>query len=307
MFTYGRDFRITIFGASHEDYVGILIEGIKAGTHIDFEQIKTSLDRRRPSSIDETSRREKDDLVVLSGYENDHTTEAPLVILIKNSDVKKSDYIDIKNAFRPGHADYSKFIKYDGQAYETGGGIFSGRMTVALVVAGEIARQIHDFDISSEVIFAKANTGSQIKIIANEINPGLGQPFFDSVESVVSHILFSIPSVKGVNFGNILETYKMSSVEALDEFYMEDQKVKTKHNHDGGVQGGLTNGMPLVINVFLKPIPTVNIDVETLDKDFNKTTIKASGRHDKQIANRVGVVLESAVQIALLDLLMRAR
>lgn len=307
MFTYGRDFRITIFGASHEDYVGILIEGIKAGTHIDFEQIKTSLDRRRPSSIDETSRREKDDLVVLSGYENDHTTEAPLVILIKNSDVKKSDYSDIKDAFRPGHADYSKFIKYQGQAYETGGGIFSGRMTVALVVAGEIARQIHDFDISSEIIFAKANTGSQIKIIANEINPGLGQPFFDSVESVVSHILFSIPSVKGVNFGNILETYKMSSVEALDEFYMEDQKVKTKYNHDGGVQGGITNGMPLVINVFLKAIPTVNIDVETLDKDFNKTTIKASGRHDKQIANRVGVVLESAVQIALLDLLMRAR
>lgn len=307
MFTYGRDFRITIFGASHEDYVGILIEGIKAGTHIDFEQIKTSLDRRRPSSIDETSRREKDDLVVLSGYENDHTTEAPLVILIKNSDVKKFDYSDIKDAFRPGHADYTKFIKYQGQAYETGGGIFSGRMTVALVVAGEIARQIHDFDISSEVIFAKANTGSQIKIIANEINPGLGQPFFDSVESVVSHILFSIPSVKGVNFGNILETYKMSSVEALDEFYMEDQKVKTKYNHDGGVQGGITNGMPLVINVFLKPIPTVNIDVETLDKDFNKTTIKASGRHDKQIANRVGVVLESAVQIALLDLLMRAR
>lgn len=307
MFTYGRDFRITIFGASHDNYVGILIEGIKAGTHIDFEQIKTSLDRRRPSNAEETSRREEDGLTVVSGYENDHTTEAPLVILIKNSDVKKSDYIDIKNAFRPGHADYSKFIKYQGQAYETGGGIFSGRMTVALVVAGEIARQIHDFDISSEIIFAGENTGSQIKIIAEKIDLGLGQPFFDSVESVVSHILFSVPSVKGINFGNILETYKMSSVEALDEFYMEDQKVKTKYNHDGGVQGGLTNGMPLVINVFLKPIPTVNIDVETLDKDFNKTTIKASGRHDKQIANRVGVVLESAVQIALLDLLMRAR
>lgn len=307
MFIYGRDFRITIFGASHEDYVGILIEGIKAGTHIDFGKIKTSLDRRRPTSTEETSRSEEDELVLVSGYENDHTTEAPLVILIKNSDVKKSDYSDIKNAFRPGHADYSKFIKYDGQAYETGGGIFSGRMTVALVVAGEIARQIHDFDISSKIIFAEGNTGSQIKILADKIDPGLGQPFFDSVESVVSHILFSIPSVKGVNFGNILETYKMSSVEALDEFYMEGEKLKTKHNHDGGVQGGITNGMPLLINVFLKAIPTVNIDVETLDKDFNQRTIKASGRHDKQIANRVGVVLESAVQIALLDLLMRAR
>lgn len=307
MFTYGRDFRITIFGASHEDYVGILIDGIKAGTHIDFDQIKTSLGRRRPASDEETSRREGDELVLVSGYEKDHTTEAPLAILIKNSDVKKTDYSDIKDAFRPGHADYSKFIKYQGQAYETGGGIFSGRMTVALVVAGEIARQIHDFDISSEIIFAGENTGSQIKIIAEKIDPGLGQPFFDSVESVVSHILFSIPSVKGVNFGNILETYKMSSVEALDEFYMEGEKLKTKYNHDGGVQGGITNGMPLVINVFLKAIPTVNIDVETLDKDFNQTTIKASGRHDKQIANRVGVVLESAIQIALLDLLMRAR
>ena len=307
MFTYGRDFKITIFGASHGDYIGILIEGIKAGTNIDFEKIKKSLDRRRPSSSGETLRREEDDLVVISGYENDHTTEAPLAILIKNSDIKKSDYSDIKDAFRPGHADYSKFIKYGGQAYETGGGIFSGRMTVALVVAGEIARQIHDFKISSEIIFAKANTGSQIKILAENIGPGLGQPFFDSVESLVSHILFSVPSVKGINFGNILETYKMSSVEALDEFYMEGEEVKTKHNHDGGVQGGITNGMPLLINVFLKPIPTVNIDVETLDKDFNKTTIKASGRHDKQIANRVGIVLESAVQIALLDLLMRAR
>lgn len=307
MFTYGRDFKITIFGASHEDYIGILIEGIKAGTHINFEKIEKSLDRRRPSSSGETLRREEDDLVVVSGYENDHTTEAPLAILIKNADVKKSDYSDIKDAFRPGHADYSKFIKYGGQAYETGGGIFSGRMTVALVVAGEIARQIHDFKISSEIIFAKANTGSQIKILAENIGPGLGQPFFDSVESVVSHILFSVPSVKGINFGNILETYKMSSVEALDEFYMEGEEVKTKHNYDGGVQGGITNGMPLLINVFLKPIPTVNIDVETLDKDFNKTTIKASGRHDKQIANRVGIVLESAVQIALLDLLMRAR
>ena len=307
MFTYGRDFKITIFGASHEDFIGILIEGIKAGTNIDFEKIKKSLDRRRPSSSGETLRREDDDLVIVSGYENNHTTEAPLVILIKNADVKKSDYSDIKDAFRPGHADYSKFIKYGGQAYETGGGIFSGRMTVALVVAGEIARQIHDFKISSEIIFAKANTGSQIKILAENIGPGLGQPFFDSVESLVSHILFSVPSVKGINFGNILETYKMSSVEALDEFYMEGEEVKTKHNHDGGVQGGITNGMPLLINVFLKPIPTVNIDVETLDKDFNKTTIKASGRHDKQIANRVGIVLESAVQIALLDLLMRAR
>ncbi|WP_099950436.1 chorismate synthase [Ezakiella peruensis] len=307
MFTYGRDFRITIFGASHEDYVGILIDGIKAGTHIDFDQIKTSLGRRRPASDEETSRREGDELVLVSGYENDHTTEAPLAILIKNSDVKKTDYSDIKDAFRPGHADYSKFIKYQGQAYETGGGIFSGRMTVALVVAGEIARQIHDFDISSKIIFAEGNTGSHIKILAEKIDPGLGQPFFDSVESVVSHILFSVPSVKGINFGNILDTYKMSSVEVLDEFYMEDQKVKTKFNHDGGIQGGITNGMPLIINVFLKPIPTVNIDVETLDKDFNQTIIKASGRHDKQIANRVGVVLESAVQIALLDLLMRAR
>ena len=307
MFTYGRDFKITIFGASHEDFIGILIEGIKAGTNIDFEKIKKSLDRRRPSSSGETLRREEDDLVVISGYENDHTTEAPLAILIKNADVKKSDYSDIKDAFRPGHADYSKFIKYGGQAYETGGGIFSGRMTAALVVAGEIARQIHDFGISSEIIFAKANTGSQIKILAENIGPGLGQPFFDSVESVVSHILFSVPSVKGINFGNILETYKMSSVEALDEFYMEGEEVKTKHNHDGGVQGGITNGMPLLINVFLKPIPTVNIDVDTLDNDFKKTSIKVSGRHDKQIANRVGVVLESAVQIALLDLLMRAR
>ena len=174
MFTYGRDFKITIFGASHEDFIGILIEGIKAGTNIDFEKIKKSLDRRRPSSSGETLRREEDDLVVISGYENDHTTEAPLAILIKNADVKKSDYSDIKDAFRPGHADYSKFIKYGGQAYETGGGIFSGRMTVALVVAGEIARQIHDFGISSEIIFAKANTGSQIKILAENIGPGLG-------------------------------------------------------------------------------------------------------------------------------------
>lgn len=307
MFSFGKDFKITIFGASHDNALGIIVEGVKAGNKIDFDGIKEALKKRRPSSSSNTARVESDDFYLISGIEDGYTTEAPILITLKNSDIKKSDYDELSEKFRPGHADYSKFIKYDNHAFSTGGGIFSGRMTAPIVIAGEIARQIKDFDISSDIIFAEKNTGSHIKIEAKNVDAGIGEPFFDSVESYISHLMFSIPSVKGVCFGDILENYKKTSEEAVDEFYIEDDKVRTKYNYDGGVQGGITNGMPVVVNVFLKPIPSVNIEVETVNKSMENDTLKLSGRHDKQIANRVDIVLESVVQIALLDLYMRAK
>lgn len=307
MFSFGKDFKISIFGASHDNALGIMIEGVKAGTKIDFNNIKSALKRRRPKSDVETSRIEDDEFALISGIEDEHTTEAPILIAIKNENIKKSDYDELKDKFRPGHADYSKFIKYNDNAFSSGGGIFSGRMTAPIVIAGEIARQIKDFKIKSEIIFAEKNTGSHIKIITENIKPGIGEPFFDSAESYISHLMFSIPSVKGITFGDILENYKKTSIDVVDEYFIEENKVKTRHNYDGGVQGGITNGMPIVVNVFLKPIPTVSNEVNTVNKDMKTDTLKLSGRHDKQIADRVCVVLESVVQIALLDLYMRAR
>ena len=307
MFSFGKDFKITIFGASHDACIGVIVEGIQAGTKIDIDKIKLALDRRRPSLSTETARVESDEFSLISGLQNGMTTEAPLLIAIINEDVKKNDYDELIEKFRPGHADYSKFIKYSGNAFSTGGGIFSGRMTVAIVVAGEISRQINDFKVESDIVFADEGTGSNIKLIAKNINPGLGEPFFDSVESCISHLMFSIPSVKGIVFGNILNNYKKTSLEVVDEFYAEDKVIKTKHNYDGGIQGGITNGMPIELNVFLKPISSVMAEVNTVDKNFNNTKLRLKGRHDKQIANRVCVVLESVVQIALLDLYMRAR
>lgn len=307
MFSFGKDFKITIFGASHDNALGIIVEGVKAGTKIDFDGIKKALQKRRPSTDINTSRVEADDFYLISGIENGLTTEAPILIALKNSDIKKSDYDELSEKFRPGHADYSKYIKYDDHAFSTGGGIFSGRMTAPIVIAGEIARQIKDFDISSEIIFAGNNTGSHIKIESKNVEAGIGEPFFDSVESYISHLMFSIPSVKGVCFGDILENYKKTSEEVVDEFFVEVCKVKTMYNYDGGIQGGITNGMPVVVNVFLKPISSVNIEVETVNKSMENDTLKLPGRHDKQIANRVSIVLESVMQIALLDLYMRAR
>lgn len=305
MFSFGNKFKITLFGASHDQMVGVVVEGLKAGTTIDFDFISDELKRRRPSKENETKRIEEDEFAFISGLEEGHTTEAALVIALKNSNIKVEDYKDIKDVFRPGHADYSKFIKYNGFAYSTGGGIFSGRMTAPIVVAGAIAKKElakDDIIIKSKVINGEANRTSVLEVRISGLKPGIGEPFFDSLESKLSHMLFSIPSVKGVVFGDVLDSI---DEDIKRDVYILDGSPRTLYNHSGGIDGGISNGEEIFFKVYLKPISSDIEKLKTLDKSMNECEITMTGRHDKSIAGRVGVVLEAATAIVIYDELLR--
>ena len=185
-FSIGKVVKFNIFGASHDICVGGGLEGIPAGTKIDFDKIESALERRRPSLKGETKRVEKDDFLFLSGLEDGHTTEAPFTFAIKNEDIKSVDYEEISNIFRPGHADYSKYVKYNGNAFKTGGGIFSGRMTAPIVVAGTVVRDIllkMGITLESKTIFGESGTGAKIKVSVHGVKAGVGEPFFDICDS----------------------------------------------------------------------------------------------------------------------------
>ena len=307
-FSIGKVVKFNIFGASHDICVGGSLDGLPAGTKIDFEKIKSNLERRRPSLKGETKRVEKDDFLFVSGLEDVQTTEAPFTFAIKNEDIKPVDYEEISNIFRPGHADYSKYVKYNGNAFKTGGGIFSGRMTAPIVVAGTVVRDIllkMGITLESKTIFGESGTGAKIKVSVHGVKAGVGEPFFDSFESEIAHAMFSIPAVKGVNFGEIENLYNKKIEDIYEEYEIKDGKPKLKHNYWGGVDGGITNGEEIYFYILLKPIQTHDFKVKTVDKEFNEVDVKFEGRHDKNISKRVQVVLESMTAIVLYDLIRR--
>lgn len=307
-FSIGKIVKFNIFGASHDSCVGGSLEGIPAGTKIDFDKIESALERRRPSTKNETKRVEKDEFLFVSGLEDGHTTEAPFTFAIKNEDIKPEDYEKISNIFRPGHADYSKYVKYNGNAFRTGGGIFSGRMTAPIVVAGTVVRDILSkigITLESKIIFGESGTGAKIKVSVHGVKAGVGEPFFDSFESEIAHAMFSIPAVKGVNFGEIENLYNKKIEDIYEEYEIKDGEPKLKHNYWGGVDGGITNGEEIYFYILLKPIQTHDFKVKTVDKEFNEVDVKFEGRHDKNISKRVTVVLESMTSIILYDLIRR--
>lgn len=307
-FSIGKVVKFNIFGASHDICVGGGLEGIPAGTKIDFDKIESALERRRPSLKGETKRVEKDDFLFLSGLEDGHTTEAPFTFAIKNEDIKSVDYEEISNIFRPGHADYSKYVKYNGNAFKTGGGIFSGRMTAPIVVAGTVVRDIllkMGITLESKIIFGESGTGAKIKVSVHGVKAGVGEPFFDSFESEIAHAMFSIPAVKGVNFGEIENLYNKKIEDIYEEYEIKDGEPKLKHNYWGGVDGGITNGEEIYFYILLKPIQTHDFSIQTVDKEYNEVKTKFEGRHDKNISKRVQVVLESMTAIVLYDLIRR--
>lgn len=307
-FSIGKIVKFNIFGASHDSCVGGSLEGIPAGTKIDFDKIESALERRRPSTKNETKRVEKDEFLFVSGLEDGHTTEAPFTFAIKNEDIKPEDYEKISNIFRPGHADYSKYVKYNGNAFRTGGGIFSGRMTAPIVVAGTVVRDILSkigITLESKIIFGESGTGAKIKVSVHGVKAGVGEPFFDSFESEIAHAMFSIPAVKGVNFGEIENLYNKKIEDIYEEYEIKDGEPKLKHNYWGGVDGGITNGEEIYFYILLKPIQTHDFKVKTVDKEFNEVDVKFEGRHDKNISKRVTVVLESMTAIILYDLIRR--
>ena len=350
----GNNITLTVFGESHGEKIGAVIDGLCPGIKVDENFIKECLSKRRPSGSGETSRIEADNYQIVSGVFNNYTTGAPICILIDNSNVRSKDYESTKDLARPSHVDYVANEKYYGYQDYRGGGHFSGRITAPLVFAGAICKQIleskgiviaaHvnsigsikdksflDVDINEELI--SSFNGKELPLINSEleeamreevmnarkdmdsiggtiecavlgIKPGIGNPFFDSVESTLAHLMFSVPAVKGIEFGKGFDISKMRGSEANDEYYLDGKIIKTKTNNNGGILGGITNGMPIVFNVAIKPTASIFKEQSTVNiATMEETKLSIEGRHDPCIVQRALPVIEAVTAIGILELM----
>ncbi|MBR5852856.1 MAG: chorismate synthase [Alistipes sp.] len=324
--SFGEILRTTIFGASHAEEVGVSMEGVPSGIALGAEVFTSDLDRRRPMLKGETPRREED-FPIIEGLDNQGlTTGRTIRISFKNRNTRSGDYSKFVEHPRPSHADLVQRKKY-GEGYDiSGGGISSGRMTVALVSAGVVAKQVlgdvvfstHLIEVGGcrdaeqfEQIIANAladgdSVGGVVECRVQGVDCGLGEPFFDSVESVVSHLLFSVPGVKAVAFGDGFDSASKRASERND--MIVDGSGRTLTNNEGGVNGGISNGNDIVVRVAVKPTPSISKPQNT----YNFATgcvepLVVGGRHDACIARRAMVVIEAMVALALADLKLRAR
>jgi chorismate synthase len=358
MMRFGGRLRMTVFGSSHGPEVGVEVEGLPAGTPIDLAAIQGQLDRRRPVGRRlATKRQEEDRLVVDRGYSEGRSDGGPFRAHVANEDIRREPYDRMHDVPRPGHADFPARIRYGADADLSGGGIFSGRMTVGLVIAGTIAggllaplgvevvaftrsigeveaRIPDDLEVAALRRLARANEvetpdaeaarrmeeailaarregdslGGVVEARAVGLPVGLGEPFFDSVESVVSHALFAIPAVKAVEFGAGFGSARMKGSEHNDPFVWDGTRVRTTSNHAGGVLGGLTTGMPLVARVAIKPTASIARPQRSVDlATHTETTLTVTGRHDPCIVPRAVGVVEHVTAFALADLALRGK
>ena len=349
--TFGNHLTLTLFGESHGPEIGCVLDGLAPGLHVNEEYIAAQLALRRPVGRISTARVEPDSFRIVSGVYRGRTTGTPLCILIPNAEARSEDYVNINNTPRPGHADYTGYVKYRGFADPRGGGHFSGRLTAPLVAAGAVAigalrsRGIsigthiarlagiadRPFDHLGEdvarlgslafavldeaagvkmrtAIEAAAGCGDSVGGVLESavlgLPAGLGEPWFDTVEGLLSHALFSIPAVKGVEFGGGFALAEMKGSQANDPFRMENGRVITASNHNGGVNGGLTNGMPLIFRTAVKPTPSIGLPQSTVDLATGENVeLTLTGRHDPCIVHRARVVQDSLTALVLLDLL----
>jgi len=320
MNSFGRKFRVSIFGESHGKSVGVTIDGCPPGISFTEKDMLEDLARRKSGKKGTTTRKESDTPKIIAGVFNDFTTGAPITVIFENSNIKSKDYSFIKNTPRPGHADFVAEKKYKGFQDYRGGGHFSGRLTLGLVVAGVLAKKIinpitpiakivevggsTDFESAiSAAMKRKDSIGGIIECTADNMPIGLGEPFFDSVESVISHLAFSVPAVKGIEFGLGFESGKRYGSEVND--LIVDKSGKTATNHSGGINGGITNGNQLIFKVVIKPTSSIALSQDTFDFDSGRiVSLHIKGRHDTCIALRVPPVLEAITAIAIADLLM---
>lgn len=352
---WGSKIKLSIFGESHGNAIGITIDGLPAGFSIDMDKIMMEMARRAPgkSSLS-TPRKESDIPEILSGYFEGKTTGTPLCAIIRNSNTKSKDYSKLKDVMRPGHADYTGAVRYKGFNDYRGGGHFSGRITAPLVFAGAICKQILEVkgiivsahinsigkikdcsflesDISDELLnsfkekeLPLINTkledemrqeilsarssgdsiGGTIECAILGVSPGIGDPFFDSVESTLAHLMFSVPAVKGIEFGKGFDISKMRGLEANDEYYLENGNIKTKTNNNGGILGGITNGMPIIFNVAIKPTASIFKEQNAVNiVTMEETTLCIEGRHDPCIVQRALPVIEAVAAIGITELM----
>lgn len=317
---FGQIFRIQIFGESHGPALGVVIDGCPAGISISESDFSADIERRKGGKTGTTTRKEDDIPKIISGIYQDKTAGSPITILFENKNIHPEDYQNIVNHPRPGHADFTANKKHFGCNDPRGGGHFSGRLTLPIVAAGVLAKKIiSPIGINAKLIEAGDNSniedavnkaissndsiGGIVECIVENVPVGLGEPFFNSVESAIAHLAFSIPAVKGIEFGMGFQSAKISGSKMNDVFI--DENGKTSTNHSGGILGGITNGNNIVFRMAVKPTSSISKSQETFD--FNEKQIKSlkiEGRHDTCIALRMPVIVEAIAAIALADLLL---
>ncbi len=350
----GKLFAITSFGESHGLCVGVIIDGCPAGLPLTEEDIQREVDTRRPTaSAASTRRAEEDKVEILSGVFNGRTTGAPVCLLICNQDIDSSDYEKPRFLPRPGHADYTAFVKYGGFNDFRGGGRFSGRITATFVMAGTVAKKLlnligieilaHTVEIGGitatikkpeeirknaesnplkcadpeaaremERVIEKAraegdSVGGVIEGMALNVPAGLGEPVFDTLEGDLAKALFAIPAVKGVEFGSGFSAVRKRGSQNNDPFTIKDDKIVTVTNNAGGILGGISNGMPVVVRVAVKPTPSIAVSQETIDMPkMQSASLVVKGRHDACIVPRAVPVVASMIAVTLCDFALRA-
>jgi len=319
MNTFGRIFRVAIFGESHGDEIGVVLDGVPEGMELGTEDFREDIARRAPKGNAGTARRESDEPLILSGLFDGVTTGAPLAIAFRNADVRPDDYESFDAIPRPGHADYTASVKWDWSNDPRGGGHLSGRLTLPIVAAGVVAKKVLEgmtfqsrivelgglkdpsaWDAAIESAASEGDSlGAIVECRVEGVPIGLGEPFWDSVESLLSHAIFSIPGVRGIEFGDGFAASAMKGSEHNDPFGPQGPLK----NGSGGINGGITNGAPLVLRVAVKPTSSISKAQKTYDFKAEKmTTLSVRRRHDVCFATRTPVIIEAMCAIVLADL-----
>jgi chorismate synthase len=313
--TYGKNLKITIFGQSHSPAIGVTIDGLPAGFAIDFEELNAFMRRRAPGQGEyATKRKEADEPEFLSGLVDGVTCGAPLTAIIRNTDTRSQDYEQLKDIPRPAHADYAAYAKYGEARDVRGGGQFSGRLTAPLCIAGGICLQLlrregikiaaHIAQIGNieEALKNGDSVGGIIECVGEGVPAGLGEPMFGGMENRIAAILFGIPAVKGVEFGNGFAAARLRGSENNAAFVMEADTIKTRTNNHGGILGGITSGMPIIFRVAFKPTPSVSIEQDSVSlAKMESARIAITGRHDPCIVPRAVPCVEAAAAVAIYD------
>ena len=350
--TFGNNITRTLFGESHGEAIGCVLDGIAPGIEIDEDFIAEQMEKRKGINSISTPRRETDKVRILSGVFQGKTTGTPIALMIENQTQHSSDYSETKDLARPSHADFTAECKYHGYQDYRGGGHFSGRITAPIVAAGAIclkALEKRGIAIGTHISScggikdrAFDNLGEDIALLKNKEMPvlcdkasedmisaiesaknqgdslggtlttavigmpaGVGEPWFDTVEGVLAHALFSVPAIKGVEFGLGFDFADKKGSTVNDEFAMINGSVQTKTNNNGGVNGGITNGMPIIFSCAVKPTPSIFKDQNTVNMaTLENAVLSLKGRHDPAIIHRARVVVDSITAITLCDLLV---
>lgn len=334
--TLGNKLKITVFGQSHGKAIGITISGLPAGIKIDMDKLMSFMERRKPgNSKISTSRKENDEPEFLSGLVGNVTCGAPLTAVIYNKDMRSGDYKLFENAPRPGHGDFTSFVKYSGFNDSRGGGHLSGRLTAPMVIAGGICKQILEksdirivsrvktiggientsFDeggISEElkdlILVTKENGDSLGGVVSTTISgvpAGVGEPIFDGIENRIAAGIFGIPGIKAIEFGSGFHGATIKGSENNDQFKIVNNKIVTETNNCGGILGGISTGMNITFNVAVKPTPTIGRFQKTVDlKSMEQVEIYGKGRHDPCIVPRILPVVEAISAVVIYDILL---